>query len=412
MAKKRFLADKIARLMGMFSAVAVIGPRQCGKSTLVKALFPDWKYYDLERPDDYQLITSDPIAFFHRHTDKVIIDEAQQYPQIFSVLRSIIDEDRTKCGRFLLTGSSSPDIVKGLSESLAGRIATVELWPLKMTEFYQQDLPDIYTLLANKETRVDDFGELQTNITHQQLYEHWMLGGYPEPRIKGQTNSIFHKFWMDGYFSDFIHRDIQRLFPRINTHNFRRMIQTLSFHSGNILNQSTIAASLEFSSVTVKEYLDILHDTFIWRNLTSFEKNPLKKFQKMPKGYFRDSGILHQLLKLESVDDLMIHPSAGKSFESFVIEEIIRGIQCTFQTNIDFSFYRTKDKSEIDFVVDGTFGFIPIEIKLGTKVNQRMLIALKSFIKDTGANFGILVNNSSKIEIIADRIIQVPAIFF
>ncbi|HJN50089.1 MAG: ATP-binding protein [Pseudomonadales bacterium] len=410
--KRRFLGGKIKALMAMFSSVAVIGPRQCGKSTLVKNLFPEWKYYDLERPDDYQLITTDPLAFFSRNPDRVIIDEAQQYPQLFSVLRSVIDEDRETTGRFLLTGSSSPVIVKGLSESLAGRIATVELWPLKMAELYQQEMPNIYDMITNAETVLADFAGLETGITHEQLYDHWLLGGYPEPRIKGQDNPLFHKVWMDSYFTDFIHRDIQRLFPRINTHNFRKMIQTLSFHSGNILNQSTIATSLELSSVTIKEYLDILHDTFIWRNLTSFDKNPLKKFQKMPKGHFRDSGTLHQLLKLDNVDDLMIHPVAGKSFESFTIEEIIRGFQSTVQTNIDFNFYRTKDKAEIDLIVDGPFGFIPIEIKLGTKINQRMLISLKSFIKDTHSRFGILVNNAARIEVIADDIIQIPAIYF
>lgn len=411
MDKTRFLADKINTLMDLFPAVAVIGPRQCGKSTLVKNLYPEWKYYDLERPDDYQLISSDPIAFFSRHKNHVIIDEAQQYPPLFSVLRSVIDSDRKTSGRFLLTGSSSPDIVKGLSESLAGRIATVELWPFKMTEFYQKPLPKLYQLL-NNQSNTDELSQLSTSITQQQLYDHWMLGGYPEPRTKGSDNPLFHKLWMDAYFTDFIHRDIQRLFPRLNPHNFRKMIQTLSFHSGHILNQSVIATSLELSSVTIKEYLDILHDTFIWRNVRSFEKNPLKKFQKMPKGHFRDSGLLHKLLKLEDLDSLLLHPTAGTSFESFIIEEIIRGFQSTLQTSLDFNFYRTRDKSEIDLVIDGPFGFIPIEIKLGTKVNQRMLAPMKGFIADTQSKFGILVNNAEKIEILSDKIIQIPATFF
>ncbi len=412
MGKERHLADKIKQLMGMFSSVAVIGPRQCGKSTLVKALYPDWKYYDLERPDDYQLISSDPVGFFARNSSNLIIDEAQQYPELFSILRSVIDRDRQTTGRFLLTGSSSPEIVKGLSESLAGRIATVELWPFKMTEFYQQPLSGIYSLLSNPQVILEDLARCTTAITQNQLYEHWLYGGYPEARIKGKENPIFHKLWMESYFNDFIHRDIQRLFPRLNPRNFRKMIQTLSFHSGQILNQSVIATSLELSSVTVKEYLDILHDTFVWRNLRSFEKNPLKKLQKMPKGHFRDSGLLHRLLKLEEIDSLLLHPTAGTSFESFIIEEIIRGFQSTLQTNLDFNFYRTRDKSEIDLIIDGTFGYIPVEIKLGTKVNNRQLQPLKSFISDTSCQFGILINNAEKIELIADKIIQIPAIYF
>jgi uncharacterized protein len=136
MDKTRLIAIKLNRLLEMFPVVAVIGPRQCGKSTLVRSLRPDWKYYDLESPDDYQLISSDPVAFFSINPDRIIIDEAQQYPELFRVLRGVIDRDRQLKGRFLLTGSSSPDIVKGITESLAGRIATVELWPFKQSEFY------------------------------------------------------------------------------------------------------------------------------------------------------------------------------------------------------------------------------------------------------------------------------------
>jgi hypothetical protein len=411
MDKKRLLAEKIEILMTMFPAVAVIGPRQCGKSTLVRSVYPDWNYYDLERPDDYQLISSDPLGFFTRRREKTIIDEAQQFPELFPVLRGVIDRDRKECGRFLLTGSSSPEIVKGLSESLAGRIATVELWPFKMVEMYDLPLSPLYELLANRGVTLDQLAELQSEISCPQLYEHWLLGGYPEPRIKGRETPLFHGLWMDEYFSDYIRRDIQRLFPRLNTRNFRLFIQSLSYHSGNIINQSEIARALEVSSVTAKEYLEILHNTFIWRNLRSFEKNRLKKVQKMPKGFFRDQGILHHLLKIDEIDRLLIHPAAGTSFEAFVIEEIIRGFQCILKPGIDFHFYRTRDRSEIDLIVDGPFGSLPFEVKLGTRLQQRMLGPLKTFIKETGAALGILVNNSDKIEIVADRIIQIPASF-
>jgi predicted AAA+ superfamily ATPase len=135
MDKPRFLEDKINRLLAMFPVVAIVGARQCGKSTLVKKLRPEWHYYDLERPDDYRLISSDPLGFFGRRPAATIIDEAQQYPELFPVLRGIIDQDRKTTGRYLLTGSSSPEIVKGLTESLAGRIAMVELSPFKVTRW-------------------------------------------------------------------------------------------------------------------------------------------------------------------------------------------------------------------------------------------------------------------------------------
>ncbi len=411
MDKKRLLADKIEILLGLFPVVAVIGSRQCGKSTLVNAVAPDWKYYDLERPDDYQLITSDPMGFFSRQREKTIIDEAQQFPDLFRILRSVIDQDRKACGRFLLTGSSSPDIVKGLSESLAGRIATVELWPFKMVELYDRPLPSIYNLLTDSRTTVDQLCDLSTDLSITEVCEHWLFGGYPEPRIKSRLVPDFHGLWMDEYFGDYIRRDIQRLFPRLNTNNFRLFIQSLSYYSGGMINHSAIARALEVSSVTAKEYLEILHNTFIWRNLRSFEKNSLKKVQKMAKGFFRDSGILHHLLKLDDIDRLLVHPMAGVSFESFIIEEIIRGLQCTLAAGIDCNFYRTKDKSEIDLIIDGSFGIIPVEVKSGTKLKQRMLGPLKTFLKETDARFGILVNNSEKIEMLTDNIVQIPAAY-
>jgi len=217
---------------------------------------------------------------------------------------------------------------------------------------------------------------------------------------------------MDEYFSDYIRRDIQRLFPRINPQVFRLFIQTLSFHSGNIINRSQIARALEVSSVTAKTYLEILHDTFIWRNLLSYEKNRLKRVQKAPKGFFRDQGILHHLLKIGDLDSLLIHPAAGTSFEAFVIEEIIRGLQCKLEPGVDFHYYRTRDGSEIDLIIEAPFGLIPIEIKLGHNISKKDLSALQNFLEDTQAPFGILVNNSEKIELLTDKIVQIPAIFF
>jgi len=407
----RYLEQKIKRLMGLFPAVAVIGARQCGKSTLVRSMYPSWRYYDLERPDDYQLITSDPLGFFSRRSESTIIDEAQQYPELFAVLRGVIDRDRSATGRFLLTGSSSPGIVKGMSESLAGRIATVELWPFKAGELYERPFPDIYERLVDPQLRPADLQECRPTLSLRQMYQHWLLGGFPEPRTKGDQEPAFHGLWMDAYFNDYVNRDVRQLFPRINSHSFRLLIQSLAFHSGSIINRSLIARALEISSVTANEYLEILHNTFLWRTLRSYERNPLKKVQKMPRGYFRDSGLLHHLLKLRDLDTLLVHPAAGASFESFVIEEIIRGLSCTMQSGVDFHFYRTRDRSEIDLIVEGAFGVIPIEVKLGHSVKKRGLMALETFLRNTGAKHGILVNSSDKIERLSNTVVQVPAVY-
>ncbi len=409
MDKQRALASKIDRLLSMFPLVAVFGPRQCGKSTLVRALRPDWKYYDLERPDDYQLVTGDPIVFFALNPDKVIIDEAQQYPDLFRVLRGVVDEQRSKKGRFLLTGSSSPEIVKGITESLAGRIATVELWPFKQTEFYERPLAGIYEMIVGGSVLPRDFLDLRPSIELWQSMHVWLKGGFPEPLIEGEKGcDEFYRHWMENYVAQYVGRDIRMLFPRLNIHNFRRFLAVLARFSGHQLNMSDMARALDVSVSTIKDYLDIMHLTFLWRNLPSFAGNPLKKVQKAKKGLFRDQGILHYFLRIRHRDDLLLHPVAGISFESFVIEEVIRGLQATMATQLEFSYYRTVDKSEVDLVIEGGFGIIPLEIKLNSVARRASLRGLEILLSDTGAPYGILVNRGQRVELLSQRIIQIP----
>lgn len=409
--KKRHLETKVNLLLEMFPLVAVIGPRQCGKSTLVKKIRPDWKYYDLESPDDYQLITDDPVAFFSLHSGNVIIDEAQQYPELFKVLRGVIDADRKIKGRFLITGSSSPHIVKGITESLAGRIATVEMWPFKQGEFYQVAPLLLYEKIIDDSTIASDFLSLKPVCSPTQSMNIWHKGGFPEPLIEGEKNPDYFKHWMENYIADYVSRDVRSLFPRLNIHNFRRFLTLLAQFSGHQLNMSNIARSLEVSVSTVKDYLDIIHQTFLWRNLEPYTKNPLKKVQKSNKGFFRDQGLLHNYLKIKDVDQLLLHPIAGFSFESFVIEEIIRGLQATMTTQLDFNYYRTKDKSEIDLIVEGDFGVIPIEVKLGSSIRRQSLFALDNFLSDMKCNYAIVINRGKRIELLSERIVQIPVHF-
>jgi len=408
MGKNRFISNKVNRLLDMFPVVAVIGPRQCGKSTLVRQLYPDWKYYDLESPDDYQLITDDPVAFFSINHGQVIIDEAQQYPDLFKVLRGVIDSDRSSRGRFLLTGSSSPDIVKGITESLAGRIATIEMAPFKQGEYFDKPLSAIYEMLLDTNTTPSDFLQLAAPLRLQQSMDVWFKGGFPEPLIESTKTEGFHKHWMENYIADYVGRDIRGLFPRLNIHHFRRFLSLLAQYSGHQLNMSSMARALGVSVPTVKDYLDIIHQTFLWRNLEPYVNNPLKKVQKANKGFFRDQGLLHYFLKINDLDQLLVHPVAGFSFESFVIEEIIRGLQATMATQLSYSYYRTIDKSEVDLVVEVGSVVLPVEIKLNSVVNRKSLRGLELFMKDLGSNYGIVINRGKRVELLTDRIVQIP----
>lgn len=408
MDKTRHIADKIDQLLGMFPVVAVIGPRQCGKSTLVKLLRPDWKYYDMESPDDYQLISNDPVAFFAVNPHNIIIDEAQQFPEIFRILRGVIDSERKTKGRFILTGSSSPDIVTGITESLAGRIATIEMSPFKQTELFEKKRSDIYSIVMQNVNDISVFSTLKASINMENSMQLWLKGGFPEPLIEGEANAIYYKQWMENYLSDYIGRDIRGLFPRINIHNYRRFLRLLAQFSGHQLNMSDMARALEVTVPTVRDYLDIVHQTFLWRNLEPFTRNALKKVQKSNKGFFRDQGILHYLLKITSYDQLQLHPVAGFSFESFVIEELIRGLQSTLSTHLEYSYYRTVDKSEVDFIVESEFGILPIEIKLNSIVKKATLRGINNFIDDMKCGYGIVINRGKRIEVLSEKIIQIP----
>jgi predicted AAA+ superfamily ATPase len=408
MDKKRVIQEKVEKLLGMFPIVAVVGSRQCGKSTFVNHLRPQWKYYDLESPDDYQLISSDPVAFFSINHGDVIIDEAQQYPEIFKTLRGVVDADRKRKGRFVITGSSSPTIVKEITESLAGRIATVELWPFKQCEYQETGLSEFYSLICDRSAVPDDLLQLRPLTSLGQSMAVWFKGGFPEPLIEGEANDEFHRLWMENYIANYVGRDIRGLFPRLNIHNFRRFLTLLAQFSGHQLNMSTMARALEIGVSTVRDYLDIIHQTFLWRNLEAFTKNPVKKVQKSKKGFFRDQGLLHYFLKIADPDQLLLHPVAGFSFESFVTEEIIRGFQATTATQMEFTYYRTIDKSEIDLVIEGSFGIVPVEIKLNASVSRNALRGLENFIRDLNAEYGILINRAKRAERLTDRIIQIP----
>jgi len=405
---KRNAFDLATKLLDKFPVLAIIGTRQCGKTTLSKQLRNHWKYIDLENPRDYDYLISDPLMFFEQNPHSVIIDEAQLSPILFKVLRGVIDSDRERKNRFIITGSSSPELLNHISESLAGRIAYIELSPFKTNERLQQPLSEIYNAFA-KPNDVFNFRDLKSSMSLLDFRDQWLLGGYPEPTL--QQDSDFWQMWMQQFRDSYINRDIAALFPNINKINYRRFMTILAKLSGTIINKSDLARNIEVSQPTISQYLDIAHNTFLWRNIPSFSNNSLKSLIKMPKGIIRDSGLLHYLLKIHDQESLMSDPIVGLSFEGFVIEEIIRGIQAKGIVNTDFYYYRTKHGAEIDLIISGPHGYIPIEIKYGSFTPLNKLEKLKEFVNDYDAAYGIVINNSNTIQYLSGNIIQIPVNF-
>jgi len=406
---KRNLEEKLNKLLDFFPAVIILGVRQGGKTTLAKRIRPDWKYFDLEKGSDYDRVTGDFDFFFKENPDNLIIDEVQTSPELFGELRGIIDKDRQKKNRFILTGSSSFELLKNVSESLAGRVGIVELGTLKLNELTEKPLSPFYKIFNEPISLdiIDYLKILKNDVSHNQVMDFFFKGGYPEPVLA--DNFEFYQNWMENYYQTYIQRDIRKLFPKLDITRYRRFISMLSSLSGTIVNRSEVGRSLDTSEVTVRDYLDIAHGTYLWRNILSFEKSISKSIVKMPKGIFRDSGLAHFLQRIRSREQLNIYPRVGASFESFITEEIIMGLEAKMITGWDYYYYRTRNGAEVDLILEGDFGILPIEIKYGMKTDPKKLTSLKKFINDNNLPFGIVINNSEEVTMLTERIIQIPA---
>lgn len=312
-------------------AIAILGPRQVGKTTLAKQLGDDYIYLDMENPRDLAKL-NDAYTFLENLQDQtVIIDEVQLLPELFSLLRPLIDAKRTP-GRFILLGSASPELVKGVSETLAGRISYNELCAIGLTE-------------------------LPGAISQEQ---HWFRGGFPESLLS--ENDILSREWLDDFIVSYVERDLAKLFgvdlaPTL-LRNFWSMLAHLN---GNLFNGESFARSLGVSAPTVNRYLEFLEGGYLIRRLQPWFVNAKKRLVKSPKTYIRDTGILHRLLNIPNYNDLFGHPAIGASWEGYVIEQIYQ--LKTKQTELFF--YRTQTGAECDLVlVQGIKPIACIEIKL------------------------------------------------
>ncbi len=406
--KKRHLETKIKRLLDYFPVVIILGARQCGKTTLAKMLKPDWHYFDLERARDFDFVTRDFEFFIKEHAHSIIIDEAQRYPALFQELRSVVDRDRQHKGRFLLTGSSSLDLIKNVSESLAGRVGFVEMGTFKAYETYELSLPAFYRIFnqAQNQYTIEFLRGLEPEISHDQLMQAFLKGGYPEPVLANDDR--FYDLWMENYIQTYVQRDIRTLFPRLDFLKYQRFVAMLSALSGTIINRSQVGRSLDISEKAIRDYLQIAEGSYIWRNTPSYAKSASKSVVKMPKGNFRDSGLSNFLQSVTQRQQLLNYPNVGAAFEAFVSEEIIKGIQAAEIVNWNYYYFRTRNGAEIDIILEGPFGTLPIEIKFGSMVQPRQIQTLKKFIFTHNLPLGIVINNSDAIQLIAERILQLP----
>ena len=335
----RLALQQLRQLLSQFPAVALLGPRQTGKTTLAFAqqeLHPAALYLDLELPSAQRQL-DDPEAFFMAHPNQlVILDEVQRMPGIFSVLRGVIDQRRRlgeTSGQFLLLGSASGVLLKQSSESLAGRIAQVELTPFQVNEVFQSD------------------------ASAEQANTLWVRGGFPLSWLADSDAASM--IWREHFVSTYLEKDIPALGPRIPATTLRRLWTMLAHNQGELLDQSKLASALAISGQTVNRYIDLLCDLMLVRRLPAWSGNVGKRLVRAPKVYVRDSGLVHALLGLQNLDAVLSHPVAGSSWEGFVIEQLINAAN-----HAQVSFYRTSNGAEVDLVVEFRSGQVwVIEIK-------------------------------------------------
>jgi len=394
----------IEEYLGLFPCVAMIGPRQCGKTTLLQSVGEKWSYYDLEKRSDYNLFADDPDLFFRLNSEQIGIDEAQLLPEIFPALRVAIDADRKNVGRFLLTGSSSPELLKSISESLAGRIGIIEMSPLTMDELTKGD-SGFYGIFKEPDVFKTTVDSLTERASLNDIHNYWFSGGYPEPVTKDDYR--FSELWMDQYVQTYIERDIARLFPSLNRPRFHQFTEMLAGLSGSVINYSEVARALGVSQPTVRDYFTIAHGTFIWRHIYPYEKNVKKRIVKHPRGYFRDSGVLHHLLRIRDLRQLLSHPAMGFSWEGMVIEEILRGLH-NRGIKHDCYYYRTVSGAEVDLIVEGRFGTVPFEIKHQQNTSRGKIRGIRDFVREHNLPFGVVVDNGESVRWLDESIVAIP----
>ncbi|MGL5736179.1 MAG: ATP-binding protein [Beijerinckiaceae bacterium] len=332
-------------------AVALIGPRQVGKTTLARAVAdargPEALYLDLEQQQDRTRL-SDPAAYLSLHAGKlVILDEIHRAPEIFDVLRGQIDARRRlgrPFGHFLILGSAALSLLRQSSESLAGRIAYLEMTPLLPSEI-SADAPD-----------VSDEVSLPSPL--RQL---WLRGGFPSSYLAASDAASLR--WRLGFIRSYLERDIPQFGVRVPTATLERFWTMLAHVHGGLLNAQQLAGALGVAWHTASHYLNLMEDLLLIRRLAPYAANVGKRLVKSPKLYIRDTGLLHALLGLRGLDDLLGHPVAGASFESYVIETLIAALP----DGAKAFFYRTQAGAEIDLVIEiGPRRLVAVEIKSST----------------------------------------------
>jgi predicted AAA+ superfamily ATPase len=351
----RTLEKKLKSAASQFPVITVTGPRQSGKTTLVKAVFKNYDYVSLELPDQRSFALEDPQGFLNQFAGPVVLDEIQRVPELFSYIQVSVDNHRDKTGQFILTGSQNFLLLQSISQSLAGRCAVLHLLPFSLAELMGR-MPisfDILGTAVSKKSVQPKLGLLETLFT----------GFYP--RIHDKSLPPYE--WLANYYQTYIERDVRTVLNVGDIESFSRFIRLCAGRSGQLLNLSGIASDCGISHTTAKRWISVLEASFVITLLRPHYQNYGKRLIKSPKLYFLDSGLLCYLLQIKSPQELNHRAERGAIFESYVVSELLKNFVHRGNQPSLF-FWRDSAGHEIDVIIDLGTRRIPLETKSGQTV--------------------------------------------
>jgi len=352
---RRHLEAKLIKAADSYRVISVTGPRQSGKTTLVRQVFGDARYVSLENPHEQEFALTDPRGFLAQFNERVILDEVQRAPKLFSYIQGLVDE-RKKNGQFILTGSQNFLLMEKVSQSLAGRCAVLHLLPFSQGELANMPIMNIDSLGKTIPPRIKP-------TARATLFKQIFKGFYPpiyDHKLQPQD-------WLANYYRTYVERDVRQVLNLGDIETFAKFVRLCAGRSGQLLNMSSLAADSGISVPTVKRWLSLLQTSFLIYLLSPYHSNFNKRLIKSPKLYFYDTGLLCYLLRIRSSDELITHSARGAIFETFVISELFKNYY-NHGNEPDVYFWRDSVGHEVDVIIDLGRKQVPIEIKSGQTI--------------------------------------------
>ena len=367
----RHLEPALKRAARQYPVVALTGPRQSGKTTLVRAAFPGHRYVSLEDPEQREYAREDPRGFLGQFAGKVVLDEVQRAPDLFSYIHVLVDEEPT-AGRFILTGSQNFLLLQQITQSLAGRCAMLHLLPLARSELMGRAMMDL-----SKIGRA--VGSRRAEDSNDDLFDVLFTGGYPRIHDRGLPPGN----WLRNYYQAYVERDVREVLQIGDAEAFGRFVRLCAGRCGQLLHLSALANDCGISHPTARRWLSTLEASFLVMLLRPHHRSFNKRLIKSPKLYFLDAGLLCYLLRIREPADLRLHSARGAVFESWVVSEAIKNYHHRGQEP-DMYFWRDASGHEVDLVFERGQDLVPVEIKSGQTFSGSFLDGLNYWRKMTG----------------------------